>query len=77
VDEIYNALIVRPVFWVAKSFIVAVTDGRIIEGIVNGIPRSIGRTSELIRKMQTGLVHHYAAVMGLGLLAVIAIAFMW
>lgn len=77
VDELYNLLIVRPTFWVARSVIVGITDGKIIEGIVNGLPRNIGRSSELLRKIQNGLVHNYAAIMGLGFLAVLAIAFMW
>jgi hypothetical protein len=62
---------------VARSVIVGITDGKIIEGIVNGLPRNIGRSSEFLRKIQNGLVHNYAAIMGLGFLAVLAIAFMW
>jgi NADH-quinone oxidoreductase subunit L len=77
VDEIYHFLIIRPTFWVARSFIVGFTDGKIIEGIVNGLPRSIGRTSEVMRKLQTGLTHHYAIWMALGLLGITAIMFIW
>jgi NADH-quinone oxidoreductase subunit L len=77
VDEIYDALVVRPAFWVARTVIVGVSDGRVIEGIVNGVPRFIGNSSQLLRRVQTGRAQHYAAAMGLGLLAVIAIVFMW
>jgi NADH-quinone oxidoreductase subunit L len=70
VDELYHLIIVRPTFWVAQSVIVGVTDGKIIEGIVNGVPRAIGGFSEILRRVQTGFAHHYAAVMALGLLII-------
>jgi NADH-quinone oxidoreductase subunit L len=77
IDEIYDFLVVRPTMWVARTIIVGFTDGKIIEGVVNGLPRSIGRTSSVLRRIQTGVVHNYAAIMGLGFIAVLAIAFMW
>jgi NADH-quinone oxidoreductase subunit L len=77
IDEIYDFLIIRPTMWVARSVIVGITDGKIIEGVVNGLPRTIGRTGQALRKVHNGLVHNYAAIMGLGFLAVLAIAFMW
>jgi NADH-quinone oxidoreductase subunit L len=77
IDEIYDFLIVRPTMWVARTVIVGFTDGKIIEGVVNGLPRNIGRASRVLRKIQTGVVHNYAAIMGLGFIALLAIAFMW
>ncbi len=77
VDELYNAIIVQPTIWVARSVIVGVTDGRIIEGIVNGVPAAIGRISQELRKVQTGYMHHYALVMAFGLLAMVVIVFVF
>jgi NADH-quinone oxidoreductase subunit L len=77
VDEIYDYIIVRPTKWVARSVIVAVTDGKIIEGIVNGVPKLIGKTGQSMRVIQNGYVHRYAAIMGLGFILVLAIAFLW
>jgi NADH-quinone oxidoreductase subunit L len=77
VDEIYDFLIVKPTFWIARNFIVVFTDGKIIEGIVNGLPKSIGRSSEIMRKVQTGVTHHYAVWMAIGLLGITAIMFIW
>jgi len=54
VDELYDFIIVRPVMWTATNILVAVTDGQIIEGIVNGIPRRIAAFGEQIRKVQSG-----------------------
>ena len=74
VDEFYDRTIVRPTLWVASSVIVAVTDGKWIEGIVNGVPAAIGRFSQSLRKLQDGIVQHYADMMALGLFAFVAIA---
>ena len=77
VDELYDFIIVRPAFWIAKNVIVGVTDGKIIEGIVNGVPELIGRFSLWLRSLQTGMVHQYAAVMAVGAFVVIAMVLLW
>lgn len=73
VDELYSLIIVRPSLWIAYSFIERFTDAKIIEGIVNGIPRSIGKFSEILRKIQTGFVYHYAIIMAAGILFIAAL----
>jgi NADH-quinone oxidoreductase subunit L len=77
IDELYNLIIIRPTMWVAKSFIVGFTDGKIIEGIVNGVPKGIGKISGGLRHMQNGLTHRYATVMGFAFIFIVAIAFFW
>jgi NADH-quinone oxidoreductase subunit L len=77
VDELYDFIIVRPTIWIAKNVIVGVTDGKIIEGIVNGVPGLIGRLSLWLRSLQTGIVHQYAAVMAFGAFVVIAMVLLW
>ena len=77
VDELYSFIIVRPAFWVAKNVIVGVTDGKIIEGIVNGVPALIGRFSSWLRAIQTGMVHQYATVMAIGALVILAMVLLW
>ncbi len=67
VDELYDFIIIRPTMWLASSILMPVTDGTIIEGIVNGVPRMIGNFSERLRKLQTGYVQHYAISMAIGL----------
>ncbi len=64
----------RPTLWIAKNILVGFTDAKIIEGIVNGVPRSIGKFSGILRKVQTGLVHHYAIIMAAGAFFIIALA---
>jgi NADH-quinone oxidoreductase subunit L len=73
VDEIYDFIIVRPTKWIASSILVAVTDGKIIEGIVNGVPGAIRNFGERLRKLQTGHLQHYAISMALGLFVILTL----
>ncbi|MEW6408962.1 MAG: NADH-quinone oxidoreductase subunit L [Nitrospirota bacterium] len=73
VDELYNFIIVRPTLWIASTIIEGFTDAKIIEGAVNGIPRSIGIFGEKLRKIQTGFVHHYAIIMAVGVFLIVAL----
>ena len=73
VDELYSLIIVRPAIWTAKNILMGITDARIIEAIVNGVPKGIGEFSRILRKVQTGLLQHYAAIMALGVLIIMAV----
>ncbi|GBD99972.1 NADH-quinone oxidoreductase subunit 12 [bacterium BMS3Abin07] len=73
VDELYDLIIVRAAKGIARNIMVGFTDSKIIEGIVNGIPRLIGWTSAQIRKVQSGDAHRYAAMMVLGMFLIFAL----
>jgi NADH-quinone oxidoreductase subunit L len=73
VDEVYSFLLIRPTLWIAKNILIGVADARMIEAVVNGIPQAIGGVSRQLRKVQTGFVQHYAAIMAIGLLAIVAL----
>ena len=72
VDEFYSFIIVRPAIWIAKNILIGITDARIIEAIVNGVPKAIGAFSQQLRKMQTGFLQHYATIMAAGILIIVA-----
>lgn len=74
VDELYSFILIRPTLWVAKNVLVGFTDAKIIEGVVNGVPRSIGDLSAVLRKIQTGLAQHYAIIMAAGAVFIVALA---
>lgn len=74
VDELYDFIIVRPVRWTANSILVAVTDAKIIEGIVNGVPGAIKGFGDRLRRLQTGHLQHYAISMALGLFVILTLA---
>jgi len=73
VDELYSYTIVKPTLWLANKVVLAITDGKIIEGVVNGVPGSIGWFSEKLRKVQTGLAQHYGIMMAAGAVFIIAV----
>jgi len=74
IDEIYVALIVRPLE--ALAWLLALTDQQLIDALVNAIgavPRAMGA---MFRPWQRGLVQFYALWMALGVLAMIG-ALLW
>jgi NADH-quinone oxidoreductase subunit L len=73
VDELYHYTIIRPTLWIANKALVGFTDAKIIEGVVNGVPKSIGDFSETLRKIQTGLAQHYGIIMAAGAFFIIAL----
>ncbi|MCC7352834.1 MAG: NADH-quinone oxidoreductase subunit L [Anaerolineae bacterium] len=70
VDEIYTAVIANPLRDLANWFS-RVTDGRIIEGLVNGLAAAIGVSGEQVRRAQTGLVGNYALSLLVGAVALV------
>lgn len=73
VDELYDYTIVKPTNWIAKRMLQGVTDGKIIEGIVNGVPRLIAEFGERFRKLQTGFLQHYAMGMAFGFFVIVSL----
>jgi NADH-quinone oxidoreductase subunit L len=71
VDEIYDALIVQPIYrlslWLARVF-----DPRGIDGLVNGLAEMFLGWARGLRRLQTGFVMNYALTMLVGAVAVIA-----
>lgn len=76
VDELYDKTIVKPCLWTANRFLVAFTDAKIIEGVVNGLPKAIYNFGERIRVLQSGNVQHYAISIAIGLVALVSVAFL-
>ncbi|MBE0427509.1 MAG: NADH-quinone oxidoreductase subunit L [Nitrospirae bacterium] len=77
VDELYNLIIIKPTFWIARKFLVGFTDAKIIEGIVNGVPKAIGVFSNKLRRVHTGIVHHYGIFMAAGAFFIILYVLLW
>ncbi len=73
VDEIYNGSVVRPLVRTSESFLYRVFDVRIIDGAVNGLAKTTGWVSAMMRYVQTGVVQNYAALVVLGLVVVLGL----
>ena len=59
VDELYNVLVVRPLFALAR-LCARVIDPRLIDGAANGSALFVAATAGVWRRAQTGNVQHYA-----------------
>lgn len=70
VDELYNAALVQPIRWMSEWLWKGI-DIRIIDGIVNGLGSTALRISGIIRRVQTGVIQNYAAVIFLGVILII------
>jgi NADH-quinone oxidoreductase subunit L len=71
VDEIYDALFVKPIYllslWLARVF-----DPGLIDGMVNGVATLVVGWARGLRRVQTGFVMNYALGILLGAVAVVA-----
>jgi NADH-quinone oxidoreductase subunit L len=71
VDEIYDAVFVRPIYglslWLARVF-----DPDVIDGIVNGVAALVTDWARGMRRVQTGFVMNYALGVLLGAVAMVA-----
>ncbi|MBG8554215.1 NADH-quinone oxidoreductase subunit L [Hymenobacter guriensis] len=74
IDELYNALIVRPIMWLSRGLFRYVENG-IIDPIVNGFGRLTMGGGQLLRYVQTGSVETYLILMVVGIVLVLALNF--
>ena len=72
VDELYDLIITRPLFFVSNEILNRFIDRFVIDGTVNGVGTSVRSGSQLARRSETGNVQHYAFVYVLGVLGVVA-----
>lgn len=72
-DELYNYLFVKPTLWISRIMVEKFTDRKIIEGIVNGIPKLCYFAGDKLRNLQTGYLQHYAILMIIGVCIILFI----
>jgi NADH-quinone oxidoreductase subunit L len=72
VDEIYNAIIVRPLMWFSTKVLWRTVDVAIIDNTVNHVAADTRGISDRTRRMQSGNVRSYAGWVAAGAAAVLA-----
>ncbi|TGE16975.1 NADH-quinone oxidoreductase subunit L [Hymenobacter elongatus] len=72
IDELYNALFVRPVMWLSTGLYRFVEQG-LIDPIVNGFGRVTLGGGQLLRYVQTGFVGLYLILMVVGIVLILAL----
>jgi NADH-quinone oxidoreductase subunit L len=75
VDEIYAALIVKPLLWISTSVLWQTVDVRAIDATVNGIAEGATDIGDGVRHTQSGNTRSYAVWVVIGALVIIAIIF--
>jgi len=72
VDELYDALVVRPVMWLSREVLWKVVDVRLVDGLlVNGTAATSRALGWVGSRLQTGEVGVYVGVFVVGVLAVV------
>jgi NADH-quinone oxidoreductase subunit L len=61
VDEIYLALIVRPLLWISKKVLWQIVDAGVIDGVVNGTATAARESGGVMRELQSGNTRTYAS----------------
>ncbi|HUA35943.1 MAG TPA: NADH-quinone oxidoreductase subunit L [Candidatus Binataceae bacterium] len=72
VDELYDFIVTRPLFWVSNTVLNRGVDRFAIDGAVNGAGLTVETTGEAVRRIESGNVQHYAFVYLLGVLGIVA-----
>ncbi len=71
VDEAYNATIINPITVGSREGLWKLFDVGVIDGLLHSLGDVVTNTGALARRLQTGFVRSYAAIILLGALAVI------
>jgi len=73
VDEIYAAVIIRPLLWVSTNVLWHTVDEGLIDGTVNGSARLARETGGKLRELQSGNARSYASCVVVGAVGVTAL----
>jgi NADH-quinone oxidoreductase subunit L len=72
IDDLYDTIVTRPLFWVSTVVLGRVVDSFFIDGIVNGAGLTVETGGQMSRRLETGNVQQYAFVYVLGVLGIVA-----
>jgi NADH-quinone oxidoreductase subunit L len=72
IDEIYNLIVTRPLFWISENVLNRAIDTYAIDGVAEGAGLAVETSGQVARRIETGNVQHYAFVYLLGALGIVA-----
>jgi NADH-quinone oxidoreductase subunit L len=76
VDELYDAIIIRPMEALSRLFD-KFAEKRGIDSLVNGVGKSVRWGGDRLRLLQTGQVGFYIFIMVLGIVVLFSLSFFW
>ncbi len=77
VDELYAAVVVKPLLWISTNVLWKVADVAAIDGAVNGIADGARAIGDGVRHTQSGNTRSYAVWVVVGAIVIIAVIFFW
>jgi NADH-quinone oxidoreductase subunit L len=77
VDELYDAVIVKPLVWISTNVLWKVVDVEAIDGTVNGIAGGTTAIGDGVRHTQSGNTRSYAVWVVVGAILILAVIFFW
>jgi NADH-quinone oxidoreductase subunit L len=77
VDELYAAIVVKPLMWLSTDVLWKIVDVGGIDGTVNGIASGANSIGDTVRRTQSGNTRSYAVWVVIGALVIIAVLFFW
>ncbi|WP_276372010.1 NADH-quinone oxidoreductase subunit L [Chryseolinea sp. H1M3-3] len=72
IDEFYDIIIVKPLFWISKTGD-TIVEALAIDGIVNSMGRLVTGSSNVLRKLQTGSIGFYIFIMVIGIIMILTL----
>jgi NADH-quinone oxidoreductase subunit L len=72
VDEAYDRLLARPLFWISDRIFLGLGDRKILDGALNGMAALGQRTAGALGRVQNGSLHFYALLVVVGIIASLA-----
>jgi NADH-quinone oxidoreductase subunit L len=72
VDELYNSIIVKPLYWLSDIFY-KIFDVRIVDGAVNAVGKGVNLGSRTLRFVQSGDIGFYVIAMVVGVILMFVI----
>jgi NADH-quinone oxidoreductase subunit L len=76
VDECYQAIVVKPIEKLA-SFFNKVIEGKLIDGLVNGVGKGLQYSSRQIRLVQSGQIGNYVLIMVVSIIFFLIFQLFW
>jgi NADH-quinone oxidoreductase subunit L len=75
VDELYAAVVIKPLMWLSREVLWQRVDVQVIDGSVNGIARGTTEAGDNVRYAQSGNTRSYAVWVVIGALVILALVF--
>ncbi|EKD42746.1 MAG: transmembrane NADH dehydrogenase I (chain L) oxidoreductase protein [uncultured bacterium] len=76
IDEIYECLVIKPIYWISENLLWKTADAKLIDGLaVNGSAQVMGLAGRVVNFFQSGILSHYLLYLWIGLFVFLMVVF--